>query len=106
MRTSVFSVAGWVSLGSRWRKSEMRGALAQRGSSRVPSSRGGGSVRAARAILEPSVGAWARVVGNGADHRVKMSTREREVRDGSVRGTIADVEDWPLGCHGGGMPIS
>src|SRR5439155_1651935 len=47
MRTSVLSVAGLVSSGSRWRKSPIIGAIFQTESSRVPSKRGARSVRGA-----------------------------------------------------------
>lgn len=47
MRTSVFSVAGKVSRGSRCRKSETTSAVCQTGSSSVPSIRGACDVRVA-----------------------------------------------------------
>src|SRR5438093_4489643 len=61
MRTSVLSVAGLASSGSRWRKSPIIGAIFQTESSRVPSKRGARSVRAAAATRPPRLcpATWA-----------------------------------------------
>src|SRR6266849_111266 len=82
MRTSVFSVAGSPSCGSRWRKSVTAEADCQSGSLRVPSSFGACSTGAASATSGSSWGAGGSAVAGGRapacadrDSRAKRITR-------------------------------
>ena len=104
MRTSVFSVAGLVSSGSRWRKSVRGGsAVFQTGSSSVPSKCGAWSVREPFASLEPRVcgGFWehniefaAIIVSSSGKTRRSRNRTEFMRRLDDIPRVLALSRDW------------